>query len=191
MATPDPLFFASAAEWRSWLSLHAATEDELVVGFWKKGTGRPSMTWSESVDEALCFGWIDAVRRRIDDDSYSIRFTHRKPTSTWSAVNVAKVASLEAAGRMTDAGRAAFSLRRESRTGTYSYEEGDAAVLDESALTTDPAAWAYWSAAAPSYRKVVAHWVTSAKQQETRDRRLAQLVADCAAGVKIKSQRWG
>lgn len=188
MATPE--FFASAADWRSWLDSHFDSEDELVVGFWKKGTGRPSMTWSESVDEALCFGWIDAVRRRIDEESYSIRFTRRKPTSTWSAVNVAKVASLEAAGRMTDAGRAAFALRRESRTGTYSYEQGEV-VLDEGALQSDPAAWAFWSAAAPSYRKVAAHWVTSAKQQPKRDRRMAQLVEDCAAGRKIRSQRWG
>lgn len=188
MATPE--FFTSPAEWRAWLSAHSSSADELVVGFWKKGTGRPSMTWSESVDEALCFGWIDAVRRRIDDDSYSIRFTRRKPTSTWSAINVAKVASLEAAGRMTDAGREAFALRKDSRTGMYSYEQGDIA-FDDSALRADTAAWAYWSSSAPSYRKVAAHWVTSAKQQATRDRRLSQLVEDCSCGRKIRSQRWG
>jgi uncharacterized protein YdeI (YjbR/CyaY-like superfamily) len=142
------------------------------------------------VDEALCFGWIDAVRRRIDDESYSIRFTRRKATSTWSAVNVAKMAALEADGRMRDAGRAAFVLRREARTGVYSYEQDEIAV-DESALRAVPAAWAYWEAAAPSYRKVVSHWVTSAKRPETRQKRMEQLVADCAAGQKIKSQRWG
>jgi uncharacterized protein YdeI (YjbR/CyaY-like superfamily) len=188
MATAE--FFASAAAWRAWLQEHHAAADELVVGFWKKATGKPSMTWSESVDEALCFGWIDAVRRRVDDDSYTIRFTRRKPTSTWSAVNVAKMAVLEADGRMTDAGRAAFAQRRESRTGTYSYEQGDV-VMDETALRADPAAWAYWCAAAPSYRKVVRHWVTSAKRPETREKRMAELVADCAAGRKIRSQRWG
>ena len=148
------------------------------------------MTWSESVDEALCFGWIDAVRRRIDDESYSIRFTRRKPTSTWSAINVAKMAALESEGRMTDAGRRAFAQRRESRTGTYSYEQGDV-VLDESSLRADPAAWEFWSRQAPSYRKVVSHWVTSAKRPETRAKRMAELVADCAAGQKIRSQRWG
>jgi uncharacterized protein YdeI (YjbR/CyaY-like superfamily) len=183
-------FFASPEKWRAWLEKNAATADELVVGFWKKGTGKPSMTWSESVDEALCFGWIDAIRRRIDGESYSIRFTRRKPTSTWSAVNVAKMAVLEADGRMTDAGRAAFAQRRESRTGTYSYEQGEI-TFDDSALRTDKAAWAYWSKAAPSYRKVVTHWVTSAKRPETRAKRMAELVADCAAGQKIRSQRWG
>jgi uncharacterized protein YdeI (YjbR/CyaY-like superfamily) len=149
------------------------------------------MTWSESVDEALCFGWIDAVRRRIDDDSYSIRFTRRKPTSNWSAVNVAKMAALEADGRMTDVGRAAFARRRESRTGIYSYEQQGEIVFDESALRADPVAWDYWSRAAPSYRKVVRHWVTSAKRPETRAKRMAELVTDCAAGRKIRSQRWG
>jgi uncharacterized protein YdeI (YjbR/CyaY-like superfamily)/predicted DNA-binding protein (MmcQ/YjbR family) len=184
------VFFDSPAQWRAWLEENHATAEELVVGFWKKGTGKPSMTWSESVDEALCFGWIDAVRRRIDEDSYSIRFTRRRATSTWSAVNVAKMAALEADGRMTEAGRAAFAQRRESRTGTYSYEQGDVA-LDESALRTDPAAWEFWTRQAPSYRKVVAHWVTSAKRPETREKRMNELVADCAAGRKIRSQRWG
>jgi uncharacterized protein YdeI (YjbR/CyaY-like superfamily) len=188
MATPE--FFASPKHWRAWLEKNHATADELVVGFWKKGTGRPSMTWSESVDEALCFGWIDAIRRRIDDESYTIRFTRRKPTSTWSAVNVAKMSALEADGRMTDAGRAAFANRRESRTGTYSYEQGDIA-FDDSALRANKAAWQYWSKAAPSYRKVVMHWVTSAKRPETRAKRMAELVADCATGQKIRSQRWG
>jgi uncharacterized protein YdeI (YjbR/CyaY-like superfamily) len=191
MATPDPEFFSSAAQWRSWLEQHHDTADELVVGFWKKGTGKPSMSWSESVDEALCFGWIDAIRRRIDDESYSIRFTRRKPTSTWSAVNVAKMAELEAAGRMADAGRAAFAKRRESRTGTYSYEQQGDVDFDDSALRADRAAWDYWTKAAPSYRKVCMHWVTSAKRPETRDKRMTELVADCAAGQKIRSQRWG
>ena len=191
MATADPRFFSSAAEWRAWLEKNHDRADELVVGFWKKATGKPSMTWSESVDEALCFGWIDAVRRRVDDDSYTIRFTRRRPTSNWSAVNVAKMAQLEAEGRMTDAGRAAFAHRREDRTGIYSYEQGGEVAFDDADLRADKAAWAYWSAAAPSYRKVVMHWVTSAKRPETRVKRMAELVADCAAGQKIRSQRWG
>ena len=185
-------FFESPATWRAWLEKNAATADEIVVGFRKKGTGKPSMTWSESVDEALCFGWIDGIRRRIDDDSYSIRFTPRKPTSNWSAINVAKMAALEAEGRMTDAGRAAFAARSEKRTAIYSYEQGDSEIaFDDAALRADEKAWAYWEAAAPSYKKVVMHWVTSAKKPETRAKRMAELVADCAAGQKIKSQRWG
>lgn len=186
----SPVFFASPAEWREWLAAHHESADEIVVGFWKKGTGRPSMTWSESVDEALCFGWIDAVRRRIDDESYSIRFTRRKASSNWSAVNVAKVAALEADGRMTDAGRAAFAARSESRTAIYSYEQQGGTDFDDSPLRASPEAWAYWSSCTPSYRKVAAHWVTSAKREETRQRRMAQLIEDCAAGRKIPSQRW-
>jgi uncharacterized protein YdeI (YjbR/CyaY-like superfamily) len=184
-----PQFFATSGAWRDWLSANHSGEAEVVVGFWKVGSGRPSMTWSESVDEALCFGWIDGVRRRVDDDSYSIRFTPRKPSSVWSAVNVAKVAALEADGKMTDPGRAAFALRREDRTAIYAYET-DVASFDEQALRANPSAWDFWQAQAPSYRRVVAHWVTSAKRVETREKRLAQLVADCAAGQKIKSQRY-
>jgi uncharacterized protein YdeI (YjbR/CyaY-like superfamily) len=181
--------FASHDDWRAWLEAHHASETELVVRFWKVGTGKRCMTWSESVDEALCFGWIDAVRRRIDDDSYTIRFTRRRPTSIWSRVNVAKVAALEAEGRMTDAGRAAFALRREDRTGVYS-AENPLAEIDESPLRADPAAWEFWQKQPPSYRKAVAHWVTSAKRPETRTKRMAELVADCAAQRRIKSMRW-
>jgi uncharacterized protein YdeI (YjbR/CyaY-like superfamily) len=180
--------FASPDQWRAWLAEHHASAPELVVGFWKRGTGRPSMTWSESVDEALCFGWIDGVRRRVDDHSYAIRFTPRKATSTWSNVNVAKVAELEEAGRMTDAGRAAFALRKADRTGIYSFEQGDL-TLDETLLRADPQAWEFWQRQHPSYRRVVTHWVTSAKREQTRVARMTQLVADCAAGLRIKSQR--
>lgn len=170
--------------------MHHGDATEVVVGFWKKGTGRPSLTWSESVDEALCFGWIDGVRRRIDDESYCIRFTPRQAGSTWSAVNVAKVAELEEAGRMTEAGLAAYARRSDKRTGTYAYEQGDI-VFDDAALRADPVAWEFWNRQAPTYRKVAMHWVVSANRPETRERRMAQLVADCAAGLKIKSQRWG
>ncbi len=117
-----PSFFPTPAHFRRWLEKHHAQSPELLVGFYKRESGKPSLTWPESVEEALCFGWIDGVRRRIDDESYSIRFTPRKPTSTWSAVNIAKVAELESAGRMTDAGRAAFARRRENRSGVYAYE---------------------------------------------------------------------
>jgi uncharacterized protein YdeI (YjbR/CyaY-like superfamily) len=182
-------FFATPAEWRAWLEENSATETELVVGFWKKGTGKPCMTWSESVDEALCFGWIDAIRRSVDAESYTIRFTRRKPTSIWSAVNVAKVEALEKQGKMTDAGRAAFALRREDRTGVYSFER-DEAEFDEAPLRAVPEAWAFWERQPPSYQKVVKHWLASAKRPETREKRLRELIDDCANGLRIKSQRY-
>ena len=182
-------FFATSTLWRAWLEEHHATETELLVGFWKTGSGKPSMTWSESVDEALCFGWIDAIRRRVDDESYTIRFTRRQARSTWSAVNVAKVAQLEAAGKMADAGRAAFARRAVARTGIYSHEQGDI-PFDDASLRADGRAWDFWERQPPSYKKVVAHWIASAKRPETRAKRMAELLADCAAGRKIKSQRW-
>ena len=146
------------------------------------------MSWSESVDEALCVGWIDGVRRRVDDDCYTIRFTPRRPSSIWSNINVAKVAVLEQQGRMADAGRAAFALRREDRTGVYS-AENPWADLDEAPLRADPAAWAFWERQPPSYRKAAAHWVTSAKKPETRAKRMAELAADSAAGLRVKPLR--
>jgi len=184
------LFFATPAEWRAWLAEHHDTETELVVGFWKKGSGKPSITWSESVDEALCFGWIDAIRRGIDEDSYSIRFTRRKPTSIWSAVNVAKVEALEQQGKMTDAGRAAFAKRRADRTGVYSFEQPGEIPFDDAPLRAVPEAWAFWERQPPSYQKVVRHWLASAKRPETREKRLKELIDDCVAGLRIKSQRY-
>lgn len=122
MSAPDPTFFATPAAFRAWLARHAATSRELIVGFWKVGSGKSSMTWSEAVDEALCVGWIDGVTKRIDGRAYQIRFTPRKPTSIWSAVNIRKVHALEAEGRMTDAGRAAFARRTAETSAIYSHE---------------------------------------------------------------------
>jgi uncharacterized protein YdeI (YjbR/CyaY-like superfamily) len=184
-------FFASPEEWHAWLEEHHDTEAEVLVGYWKRGTGRPSLTWPESVDEALCFGWIDGVRRRIDDERYCIRFTPRRPRSRWSDVNVARVAELEREGRMRPAGRAAFAARTEE--GTYSYErqQREAALDDarERRLRADAAAWAYFSAQPPGYRRAVVHWVMSAKREETRDRRLAQLVECSAQGRPVPPLR--
>jgi uncharacterized protein YdeI (YjbR/CyaY-like superfamily) len=184
-------FFASPEEWRAWLEEHHDREPEVLVGYWKRGTGRPSLTWAESVDEALCFGWIDGVRRRVDDERYCIRFTPRRPRSRWSEVNVARVAELERGGRMRPAGRAAFAARTEE--GTYSYERQQReAALDperERRLRADEAAWAYFSAQPPSYRRAVIHWVTSARREETRDRRLAQLVECSAQGRRVPPLR--
>jgi uncharacterized protein YdeI (YjbR/CyaY-like superfamily) len=140
------------------------------------------------VDEALCFGWIDGVRKRVDDTRYTIRFTPRKPTSTWSAVNVAKMKELEADGRMTAAGRAAFGRRREDRTATYSYEQRHLAAFEPAAVRRFRAnrkAWSYWQAQPPSYRATATFWVTCAKREETRERRLSKLIENSAAGHRV------
>jgi uncharacterized protein YdeI (YjbR/CyaY-like superfamily) len=185
----QPRFFATPAEFRAWLEEHHADATELLVGFYKKGSGRPSITWPESVDEALCFGWIDGVRRRIDDERYTIRFSPRQKRSTWSAYNITRAKELIAEGRMTPAGLAAFEARTDERSAIYSYEQRRNAQLepDEQArLEADPAAWEWFQAQPPSYRRPAIHWVTSAKRPETRERRLAALIADSAAGRAIK-----
>lgn len=184
----EPVFFSRAEEFRAWLETHAATETELLVGFRKIGGGQPSITWPESVDEALCFGWIDGRRKRIDEGSYSIRFTPRKASSIWSTVNIAKMTQLRAAGRMTPAGERAFALRSEAKSGIYSHEQAQAAELtaEESAVfQADAPAWAYFGALPPGYRKQVLHWITTAKKAETRAARLAKLIQACAAGQRL------
>ena len=181
------VFFDSPAAWRAWLQEHHASAGEVLVGFHKKSTGRPSLTWAESVAEALCFGWIDGVRRSLGPDAYTIRFTPRRPGSHWSQVNVDLVARLEEQGRMTDAGRAAFAARREDRTARASYEQAEAAfdAEQEAVFRADAAAWAWFSAQAPSYRRLTTYWVTSAKRPDTRARRLATLVECSREGRRI------
>lgn len=183
-----PTFFATPVEFRAWLEANHATARELLVGFYKRGLGKRSISWPESVDEALCFGWIDGVRKSLSDEAYTIRFTPRRPTSIWSAINVAKVAALEELGRMTPAGRRAFAARRPERTGVYAFERsGDAELTPDEARTlraNAPAA-AFFDAQAPGYRRTALHWVVSAKRAATRARRLDQLIADSAAGRKI------
>lgn len=186
---PSPIFFPNAAAFRAWLEAHAATATELVVGYHKVATGMPSMTWSESVDEALCFGWIDGVRQRIDDASYQIRFTPRRPTSIWSAVNIAKVAQLQADGRMTPAGMAAFEQRTQAKSKVYAYEQAAPAeftAAEQREFRRHPQAWQYFEGAPPSYRKVVRHWVCSAKKPETRARRFRALLEACMAGKRLR-----
>jgi uncharacterized protein YdeI (YjbR/CyaY-like superfamily) len=185
----EPVFFATPEEFRAWLEAHHATETELLVGFHKKGTGRPSITWPESVDEALCFGWIDGVRKRLDDDRYTIRFTPRKLGSIWSAVNIQRVGELTAQGRMRPAGQRAFGTRDEGRSRVYSYERARAGLSaqDEAAFRANPQAWAFFQAQPPSYRKTAAWWVVSAKREETRGKRLATLIADSEQGRRIAS----
>ena len=182
-----PKFFKSPSDFRKWLAAHHANATELLVGFYKKDTGKPSITWPESVDEALCFGWIDGIRRRVDDDSYSIRFTPRKTSSTWSAVNIKRAQELIAAGRMTPAGQKAFAARKENRSGIYSYEQRSAELVEPYAgkLRRNKAAMKFFASQPPSYRKAANWWVISAKQEETRLKRLEQLVKLSAAGQTI------
>lgn len=181
-------FFETPEQWRAWLEEHHETETEVYVGFRRKASGLPSMTWSEAVDEALCFGWIDGVRHSIDETSYRNRFTPRKPASTWSKVNIAKVEALEAAGRMTDAGRAAFARRSEANSGVYSFEGDRAEELPSpyaAVLAADAAASADFAGRPRWYRRAVVHWITSAKREATRERRLAQLVESSRAGEEV------
>jgi uncharacterized protein YdeI (YjbR/CyaY-like superfamily) len=172
---------------RAWLERHHRTARELWVGFYKKGSGRPSVTWPESVDEALCFGWIDGIRKSIDEASYRIRFTPRRPGSIWSAVNVARVGELERFGRMTQAGRAAFEARRENRVGQYSYEQRreELEPHHEKRLRANRKAWAFWVAESAAYRRNMCWWIVSAKREETRQRRLDQLIEASAKGERI------
>jgi uncharacterized protein YdeI (YjbR/CyaY-like superfamily) len=182
-----PTFFPTPADWRKWLAAHHATDRELLVGFYKKGSGRPSITWPESVDEALCFGWIDGVRKRIDDLSYTIRFTPRKTGSIWSHVNIRKVLVLAEEGRMCPAGLAAYEARRENKSGVYSYEKRPEELPDPygARFRKDKAAWAFFQAQPPSYRRAAIWWVVSAKKEETRLKRLGQLIEDSANGRRL------
>lgn len=181
-------YFDAPQAFRAWLEAHHETATEIVVGYHKKATGRPSMTWAESVDEALCFGWIDGVRRRVDEARYTIRFTPRKPGSIWSEVNVARATALLAEGRMRPAGMKAFEARSAARTGVYSYERDEEAALPpemEKRFRASPKAWAFFQEQAPWYRRTALHWVTSAKREATRESRLAQLMEHSAAGRRV------
>jgi uncharacterized protein YdeI (YjbR/CyaY-like superfamily) len=188
----EPIYFETENELRAWLEANHATESQLLIGMWKKHTGRPSVHWPEVRDQALCFGWIDGIGRKIDDERHQQRITPRKDGSIWSKVNVERFEALEAEGRMTDAGRAVFARRREDRTGVYSHENREAAVLPpdyEARLRANPRAAAFFDAQPPGYRKTAIHLVISAKREETRERRLEQLIADSAAGLRIKQLR--
>src|SRR5262245_37008731 len=183
-----PTFFATPAELRRWFARHHATERELWVGFHTKGSGTPSVTWPEAVDEALCVGWIDGVRKRVDATSYQIRFTPRRAGSTWSVVNIGRARALIADGRMRPAGEAAFEARREDRSGRYSHEQRGEVTLDpgyEEVLRADADAWRDFSSRPPSYRKTVVWWVMTAKREETRRRRLATLVESSRRGELV------
>ncbi|MFV8392584.1 YdeI/OmpD-associated family protein [Flavobacterium sp. LB2P6] len=167
-------FFTTQAAFREWLEENHKIETELLVGFYKVSSGKPSMTWSQSVDQALCFGWIDGVRKSIDTESYSIRFTPRRSSSIWSAINIQKVEELTKAGLMTPEGQKAFDLRTESKSRIYSHEKEPVNLAPnyESQFKTNPLAWDFFNAQASSYKKVIIHWIMTAKQEKTRLSRL-------------------
>ena len=186
-----PTFFPDSAALRAWLRDHHQAVPELWVGLFKKATGRPSITWHHLVDQLLCFGWIDGVRRSIDDASYAIRVTPRKPHSTWSTVNTRRAHELIQLGWMEPPGLAAFENRDVERTGQYSFER-ERVTLTPAYLKQFRAranAWSWFGAQPPSYRKTVTWWVMSAKREETRQRRLDTLIEDCAAGRRIAPMR--
>jgi uncharacterized protein YdeI (YjbR/CyaY-like superfamily) len=186
---PKAKFFATPADFRAWLEKHHQSKQELWVGFYKKDSGKPSLTWPESVDAALCHGWIDGVRHSIDAISYRIRFTPRKPTSTWSAINVKRITEMTKLGLMHPAGIKAFEARKDDKTGIYAYEQRKAAQLGpvyEKQFRANKNAWAFFQSQPPWYQRVATYRVISAKQEETRQRRLAQLIKDSAAGRTIK-----
>jgi uncharacterized protein YdeI (YjbR/CyaY-like superfamily) len=189
-AAIDATFFATPDDFRHWLLAHHERARELWVGFHKRGTGRPSLTWPESVAEALCVGWIDGVRRRIDDERYAIRFTPRKPTSTWSTVNVTLMQKLIADGRVAPAGLRAFERRTAAKSGVYAYEQAGAAELEAQAkrlFRGHPAAWAFFQSQPAWYRKTAIWRIVSAKRDDTRARRLAELIDHCDRGRTIPS----
>ncbi|HEY5227183.1 MAG TPA: YdeI/OmpD-associated family protein [Opitutaceae bacterium] len=180
-----PKYFRSPAEWRAWLEAHHGSETSLLVGMHKANSGRPSMTWSESVDEALCFGWIDGVRKSMGEESYTIRFSVRKAGSIWSRVNIAKARALIASGRIRPGGLGRFEGRSSDRSVVYSYEQRAAEMGEESRsrFMAHRAAWEFFERQPPSYRKRVAWWLSSAKKPATREARLAKVI-DLSARMK-------
>jgi uncharacterized protein YdeI (YjbR/CyaY-like superfamily) len=182
-----PRFFTSAAQFRQWLQVHHDTATELVVGFHRVGAGKPTLTWTDAVREALCFGWIDGVVRRLDDTRYSRRFTPRSARSIWSAVNIRHAEALIAAGLMQRAGQAAFDARSADRSGVYSFEQRPVELPEPLVLPLreHASAWNYWTSQPKSYRQAAGWWVVSAKQQTTREKRLRALVDFCAKAQRI------
>ena len=187
-----PTYFATAAEFRAWLKEHHDTADELWMGLYKKGSGRPSITWSEAVDEALCYGWVDSIRRGIDDRRYMNRFTPRKPNSNWSEVNIRRVEELTRQRRMRAPGLKAFEARTPREEGTYSYEQRYDIELPpdlERRFRARRKAWTWFHDQSPAYRSMALYWLMGAKKPETRERRLDTLIEDSANSRKIAPLR--
>ena len=190
-ASSEPVFFSSTRGLRDWFEAHHDTAETLWVGYHKKATGRPSVTWEESRDEALCYGWIDGVRHAIDDARYKVRFTPRRPGSNWSLVNIRRVRALDGEGRMTAAGRAAFVGADEAAAIAAQERRRSAKLPAEYArlLREVPEAWAFYRAQPDGYRRDAARWILDAKREETRRRRLDQLIADSRRGLRVKPLR--
>ena len=188
-----PTFFATQSDRRKWFEKNHEKKTELIVGYYKVDSGKPSITWSQSVDEALCFGWIDGIRRSIDGESYCIRFTHRKPTSIWSAINIKKVEEMTKLGLMKPAGLAAFEKRKENKSKIYTYENNpvEFPIRYKKKIQANKKAWAFFNSLPPSIQRVTTNWVTSAKQEATRLSRLEILIRDSEAGQKVKPFRYG
>ena len=187
-----PTFFPTPTNFRTWLEQNHKSEKELWVGFYKKGTGKPSITWPESVDQALCFGWIDGVRKTIDAESYVIRFTPRRRGSIWSNVNIRRAGELIGTGLMQDAGKRAFEARDPAKSGIYSFERTKPAKLPpamKKVFMANKPAWKFFQSQPPGYRAIVTNWLITAKQEATRDRRLATLMKDSAEGKRIAQLR--
>ncbi|MDV6168006.1 YdeI/OmpD-associated family protein [Flavobacterium sp. DG1-102-2] len=184
----EPHFFITPAEFRKWLDKNHDKESELLVGFYKTNTGRPTITWPQSVDQALCYGWIDGVRKSRDEESYTIRFTPRKPTSIWSAINIDKIETLLKKGLVKPAGIAAYKKRTESKSRVYSHERTEDAVLPaemEKEFKANAPAWEFFMKQAPSYRKMVLHLIVSAKQEKTRRFRFEKLLTASAESKRL------
>jgi len=191
MSDPAPTFFATPTDFRAWLQAHHATEDHLWVGYFKKATKKPSVTWEDTVDEALCYGWIDGVRKSLDDESYMIRFTPRKPKSVWSQRNIDLVERLKVEGRMQPEGLAAYAHKDVHPDSGYAVSKLDGTLPDDMTATfqANAAAWAFFQTQPPGYRRQASLWVTSAKRDETRAKRLATLIEDSANELRIKQLR--
>jgi uncharacterized protein YdeI (YjbR/CyaY-like superfamily) len=183
----NPHYFPSSFKFHQWLEKHHATTAELWVGFYKQSSGKPSITYPEALDEALCFGWIDGIRKTVDEERYTIRFTPRKPTSNWSKVNIKRAKELIAAGRVQPAGLAAFEARTAEKSGIYTYENRPQKLAPkyEKKFRANKPAWEYFQSQAPYYQRTACGWVMSAKKEETRLRRLAMLIEDSAQGRRL------
>jgi uncharacterized protein YdeI (YjbR/CyaY-like superfamily) len=189
--TDRPTYFPTEGEFRRWLDANHETAPELLVGFWKKGSGKPSIDWPQARDQALCFGWIDGLRKSLGEDAYTIRFTPRRKGSIWSKVNVERFEELKAAGQMTAAGEAAYE-RDKHRSGVYSYEKPLASLSpeEEAMFRVNKRAWADWEARPAGYRRSALGWVTGAKRPETRAKRLAELIEVSAEGRRLPQYDW-
>jgi uncharacterized protein YdeI (YjbR/CyaY-like superfamily) len=186
----NPIHFATSADFRRWLEANHETAPELLVGFWKKGSGKPSIDWPQARDQALCFGWIDGVRKSLGEDAYTIRFTPRRKGSIWSKVNVDRYEALKAEGQMTSAGERAFAERE--KVGVYAYEKQLTSLTseEEAEFRENTTAWTDWEKRPPSYRRSALHWITSAKKPETRTKRLRELIDVSAARRRLPQYDW-